>query len=49
MQLTEKIITPRCKIQDGSQARPKHTLKLNGNYKANIIFKKKNKYRTNIN
>ena len=46
MQLTEKITTPRCKIQEGSQARLKHTCKVTEEERANakgewvyIVFK----------
>ena len=35
MQLTKKIITPQCKIQEVSQARLKHTRKLTEKKKAN--------------
>ena len=35
MQFTEKAITPRCKIQEGSHARLKHTRKLTELEKAN--------------
>ena len=38
MQLTEKTITPRCKIQEGSQARLKHTSKLTEQERKNTSF-----------
>ena len=38
MQLTEKTITPRSNIQEGSQARLKHTRKLTEQERENTTF-----------